>query len=88
MSAREDIQRRLQDFVTQEMLDGDPGGLTPTTNLLALGIIDSLSIVMLRLFVENNFGVRLAEGSEARDFSTIAGLAEMIERLQQEKQAS
>lgn len=85
MSRREEIEKQLSEFVTQEMLDGDPGGLTPTTNLLQLGVIDSLSIVSLRLFIENNFGVRLPEGTEARDFATVTMLADLVERLERER---
>ena len=87
MSSRGELEKKIQEFVTAEMLDGDPGGLTPTTNLLALGIVDSLSIVMLRTFVETTFEVRLPEGTEARDFATIATLADLVERLQGERGA-
>lgn len=54
-----------------------------STNLLALGVIDSLSVVMLRLFVKNEFGVNL-DKREVSDFSSVAALSELVERMQRE----
>lgn len=84
MSTRDEIQRLIQEYVTVEMLEGEAEGLTPATNLLALGILDSLGVVMLRLFVEDTFQVRLPEGNESRDLATIATLAEVVDRLKRE----
>lgn len=70
-------------YVTAEMLSGDAEGLSASTNLLALGVIDSLSVVMLRLFVKNEFGVNL-DKREVSDFSSVAALSELVERMQRE----
>jgi acyl carrier protein len=82
MSARKDIEEKLQEFVVSELLYGDAGGLTPTTNLLALGVIDSLSMVSLRLYVERTFGVRIPDGLQVEDFSTLTAIAAVVERAQ------
>lgn len=84
MSERDRIESTLHDFVAQELLDGDAAELTPTTNLLALGIIDSLSMVSLRVFMERSFNVRVPDGIQPEDFSTLAAMATMIERLKRE----
>jgi acyl carrier protein len=84
MSERDRIETALHDFVAQELLDGDASELTPSTNLLALGIIDSLSMVSLRVFMERSFNVRVPDGIQPEDFSTLAAMATMVERLQRE----
>jgi acyl carrier protein len=82
MSAQKRILDELYEFVARELLDGDADELTPTTNLLALGVIDSLSMVSLRVFMERTFGVRLPDGLQPEDFATLNALAAMIERLE------
>lgn len=82
MSGSEAIEVKLKEFVASELLDNDDSGLTATTNLLALGVIDSLSMVSLRVFIERSFQVRVPDGVQPEDFSTLASMAAMIERLQ------
>ena len=84
MSDRKAIEDKLQEYVVSELLDGDAGDLTPSTNLLALGIIDSLSMVSLRVFIERSFNVRIPDGVQPEDFSSIAGVAAVVERLQRD----
>jgi acyl carrier protein len=84
MSERERIESSLHEFVAEQLLDGDASELTPTTNLLALGIIDSLSMVSLRVFMERSFNVRVPDGIQPEDFSTLSAMASMIERLKAE----
>ncbi|HYU16927.1 MAG TPA: acyl carrier protein [Candidatus Acidoferrum sp.] len=82
MSGRKAIEETLHDFVVNELLDGEADGLTATTNLLALGIIDSLAVVSLRIFVERAFGVHLPDGLQPEDFTTLSAIAALVERLQ------
>lgn len=82
MSEREAIEAKLKEFVASELLDNDESGLTTSTNLLALGVIDSLSMVSLRVFMERSFQVRIPDGVQPEDFSTLTSMAAMIERLQ------
>lgn len=79
------IQDTLFQFVVTELLDGDAGELSPTTNLLALGIIDSLSLVTLRTFIERTYDLRLPHDLAPEDFGTIAAMTTVIERLQATK---
>lgn len=81
MSDRQHIEGKLREFVVAELLQGaDDGDLTPTSNLLAQGLIDSISIVSLRIFVERTFQLRLPDGLEPEAFSTISTIADVIEQ--------
>jgi acyl carrier protein len=88
MSGREAIESKLKEFVASELLDNDDSGLTETTNLLALGVIDSLSMVSLRVFMERSFQVRVPDGVQPEDFATLSSMAAMVERLQRGEPAS
>jgi acyl carrier protein len=83
MSDRQEIQGKLREFITTELL-GDPDNdeLTPSTNLLALGIIDSISMVSLRIFVERTFSLRLPDDVQPEEFSSIDRITALIERIQ------
>jgi acyl carrier protein len=84
MSGRESIEAALRDYVVENLLDGDAGELSSSTNLLALGVIDSLSMVSLRIFMERTFSVRVPDGVQPEDFATLDSMTGMIERLQAE----
>ncbi len=82
MTGRKAIEDTLYEFVSKELLGGESDGLTASTNLLALGVIDSLAIVSLRLVIERTYRVRLPDGLKPEDFNTISAIAGMVERLQ------
>ncbi len=83
MSERQEIESKLREFVASELL-GDPNNdeLTPSTNLLALGIIDSISMVSLRIFVERTWNLRLPDDVQPEEFSSINSITALIERVQ------
>jgi acyl carrier protein len=88
MSRRSEIENTLREFIVSEFLDGDGGDLTPTTNLLALGIIDSLAMVSLRVFMERTFGVTVSDAVQPEDFRTVSSMVALIEGLEAAKARS
>jgi acyl carrier protein len=82
MMEREAIEQTVYDFVAHELLEGDAEGLTVTTNLLRLGIIDSLAVVTLRVFIQRSFGVHLPDGMQPDDFTTVSAIAAVVDELQ------
>lgn len=88
MSGRQEIEAQLREFVVAELLDGDDDDLTADTNLLALGIIDSLSMVSLRIFIERTFKVRVPDDVQPEDFGTLTSMAKMVERLSAETESA
>jgi acyl carrier protein len=85
MSGRKEIEEKLREFVVEELLDGDAGELTTSTNLLALGVIDSLTIVSLRVFIERTFNVQVPDGVQPEDLSTMAAIIAVVERAVREQ---
>jgi acyl carrier protein len=75
------IEKAITDFLVQEFLGGDAGGkLTPTTPLMAAGILDSLGAIMLVEFVESHFGVRIeAHEADAEHMGTVERLVRLVE---------
>lgn len=83
MSDREKTEAQIREFIATELL-GDDGDLTADTNLLALGVIDSLSMVSLRIFIERTFELRLPDGIQPESFKSIETITDMVEKLQAE----
>ena len=55
------------------------GELDSTTDLLEIGVLDSLLVTDMVLFVESSFGIALKGGSIApKNFRTVECLARMI----------
>lgn len=64
MGDSENIKSRIRDYVLQEFLpDEDPEDLEDDTELMALGILDSVSVMQMVVYLEEAFGVTF-EASE------------------------
>ena len=54
----EDIKSIVKTFIFTEYLPGeDPAALTDTTPLMTTGILDSIAILKVVTFLENQFGI-------------------------------
>ncbi len=76
----------LADFVSKEILkqprssNGSARRLDESTRLISSGLVDSLTIVDLAIFVEDRFGVKLKPSElNVETFDTLGDLAKLIE---------
>jgi len=54
----EDIKSTVKTFILSEYLPGeDPAALTDTTPLMTTGILDSIAVLKVVTFLENQFGL-------------------------------
>ena len=54
----EDIKSAVKKFILNEYLPGeDPAALTDTTPLMTTGILDSIAVLKVVTFLENQFGI-------------------------------
>lgn len=68
-------------FIGDDLLGGAQD-LNATTPLLALGVIDSLSMVSVMTFIRERFGVEVPNDSvTVSNFETVEAIAAMVERL-------
>jgi acyl carrier protein len=72
----DDVVRRLQRLFLQHF---HIGAVNPHTDLVETGLLDSLQIVALLAYVEEEFGARLAiDNFELGDLSSLSGLANLV----------
>ncbi|KAF6569871.1 hypothetical protein JDW19_21535 [Paenibacillus polymyxa] len=70
----------ISDYLRRE-LASDPGlDWDEHTNLLASGILDSLSIVRLIVFLEEEYQISLDNYLELKNFESVSAMAAVIER--------
>lgn len=77
-----DQRAALRRFVSEILSDvGDKTPLTDTDSLLVSGRIDSIEIVRVIQFIEENFAFRMGDRDVTmEDFDTIDGMVAMLER--------
>jgi len=74
-----EMHQQIADFIAQKILRQPKRVINPTDALISSGLIDSFSLVDLALFVEDTFGVRIADSElNANTFDSIEQLAKLI----------
>lgn len=71
----------LKEYIRQELMSGAGGDLDVNENLLAAGIVDSLGVLRLVSFVEEKFGIEVAdEDVTLENFQSIQSMVDYIEQ--------
>lgn len=78
--SQERIEREVREYLLQEFLPGrDPASLTPATELMAQGLLDSISVIRLVAHLEETYGVELEPHEYSADYlGTTALIAETV----------
>ena len=73
----------LSQFITARILKQPGRGLSADEPLISSGLIDSVSLIDVALFVEDTFGVRIEDSElSAQTFDSLRQLAALIEMRQ------
>lgn len=73
--------QRLRDFVTKNFYVPDTHAFDDVTSFLQQGILDSTGVLELVTFVENEFGITVAEDELVpSNFDSISALSDFIAR--------
>lgn len=76
---RNEVIAQLAAFIASEIIYQPDQVIEPNEALISSGLIDSLSLVDLSLFIEDNFGVQIDDTELNVDsFDTLEQLATMI----------
>ena len=74
-----EMHQQIADFIAQKILRQPKRVINPADALISRGLIDSFSLEDLALFVEDTFGVRIADSElNANTFDSIEQLANLI----------
>ncbi len=76
----QDIQARVKSFILKEYLPGeDPAALTETTPLMTTGILDSIAVLKVVTFLEDQFHITI-EPHEAvvENLNTLSDIGRLV----------
>lgn len=77
-----DTQSAIADFITKELAIGRAKELHPDDDLLATGVLDSLGLMQLVLFIEERLGVKVPdEDVVIENFRSVSALTAYLARL-------
>ena len=74
------IQSDIKSFILKEFLEGATSDeLTPSTPLMTSGILDSIGIIKLVAFLENNFKIDIqAHEADPERFATVDEISKLV----------
>jgi acyl carrier protein len=76
----QEIKTSVKNFILNEYLPGeDPAALTDTTALMTTGILDSIAVLKVVTFLENEFGITIEPHEAVVDnLNTISDIARLV----------
>jgi len=75
-----EIKASAKTFILNEFLPGeDPTALTDTTGLVTTGILDSIAVLKVVAFLENQFGITIGpQEAVVENLNTLPDIAHMV----------
>ncbi len=79
----DELRQVILDYVTREYLEeGDDRVVGVDTPLISSGIVDSFSMVSLKLFLERRYSLRIPDADASTEaFDSVERIAALVERL-------
>jgi acyl carrier protein len=76
----QDIKTTIKTFILNEYLPGeDPAALTNSTPLMTTGILDSIAVLKVVTFLENEFGITIEPHEAVVDnLNTLLDMARLV----------
>jgi len=79
MPASASIKDQIRDYITESAKYAGVTGITDSTSLIDAGVIDSLQLVRVVSFLEETFGVSVAdEEIVPKNFESIDGMERLV----------
>ena len=72
------IEEKIRKYIQEDLMNGTEGTWDDETDIISAGILDSLSIVMLLVFLEDSFNVSLDDVLDIDNFRSIKAMAKTI----------
>lgn len=72
------IEEKIRKYIQEDLMNGTEGTWDDETDIISAGILDSLSIVKLLVFLEDSFNVSLDDVLDIDNFRSIKAMAKTI----------
>lgn len=74
------MKEKIREFIINELLDESVGEFDNNTDIISSGLLDSLSIVKLLVFVEDTFDVSFDDSLELENFKSVNSISKLVEK--------
>ena len=75
-----ETSKKISDYIQKEIANGRE--VSNDESLLAAGVLDSLAVVKLVAYVEDEFGIEIPDSDfDPDNFESVATITELIERI-------
>lgn len=79
-------EETVLNWIKDHCLQGETAGVGPETQLIEGGLLDSLQVVEVVVFVENHFGISIeVEDLTHANFGTVRDIASLADRLREQQ---
>ena len=81
----DDVRDVVLEYIKQEYVDEDDDDteVTYDTKLISSGIVDSFSLVSMKVFLEKKYGITIPDAeANTETFNTVSGIAEVVKKHQ------
>jgi acyl carrier protein len=76
-----DISAALIDYIQKDLAIGRSKPIRPDENLFSTGVLDSIAVMQLVVFIEERFGVKVPDEDVAlENFQSVSAIASYLER--------
>jgi acyl carrier protein len=77
---KQEIKAKVKSFILNEYLPGeDPTALTDDTPLMTTGILDSIAVLKVVTFLENEFGISIQpREAVVKNLNTISDIVRLV----------
>jgi acyl carrier protein len=70
------------EFIRDEYLEDDSVEITEDTPLISSGIVDSFSMVSLKMYLEENYDIKMGDDEASTEtFDTVRSICSMVEAI-------
>lgn len=77
----EDLKAKIIAYIRDEYLEDDSMELKADTPLISSGIVDSFSMVSLKMYLEEELGIRMTDDEASTEaFDTVNSITELLKR--------
>ncbi len=79
----EDVKKIIIDYIRKEYLEEDSNQeITPDTKLISSGIVDSFSMVSLKMFLEKKFQIKIPDEKATPDaFDSVNNIISLLKQF-------
>lgn len=72
------MEQKIRNFIEKELLDDSTVDWDNETDIISSGLIDSLSIVRLLVFLEDTFEINLDDSLELDNFKSVISISNLV----------